>query len=167
MRWLEHLYVTAAAASGKALARLKNYDQASGNYHLWVMIACALVVVACVSPSGEAQRHPQGTGRHSMRIHFTRTGGLAGLPLTATVDAEALPPEEARQLRALVDRANFFALPSVLAAPSRGADRFQYTIIVETLERQHTVEVAEAAAPETLQPLLRWLTDVARQARRH
>jgi hypothetical protein len=29
MRWLGNLYVTAVAASGKALVRLKHYDQAS------------------------------------------------------------------------------------------------------------------------------------------
>jgi len=59
--------------------------------------------------------------------------------------------------------ARFFELPSTLSHAQPGADRFQYTVTVETRERRHTVEIAEGAAPPRLRPLLDWLTAKARQ----
>ncbi len=100
-----------------------------------------------------------------MRIQFERSGGFAGMRLTATIDTDALAPDEARELQALIEAARFFDLPAVIASPTPGADQFQYRLNVETAERRHTVEVGDAAAPDTLQPLLRKLTTLARSAR--
>ncbi len=100
-----------------------------------------------------------------MRIYFERTGGVAGMRLTATVNTDTLPPEEARDLRKMVDDARFFELPAKIATPARGADQFHYRLTVEVDARRHTVEMGEAAAPVTLRPLLRQLTAVARSAR--
>ena len=100
-----------------------------------------------------------------MRIQFERSGGFAGMRLTATIDTDTLAPDEARVLQALMDTAWFFDLPAVIASPTPGADQFQYRLTVEADERRHTVEVGEAAAPDTLQPLLRKLTTLARSAR--
>ena len=98
-----------------------------------------------------------------MKIEFERTGGIAGLRLTATVHADALAPEEARKLQAMVEEARFFELPSTLSHVQPGADRFQYTVTVEIQGRRHTVEIAEGAAPPRLRPLLDRLTAKARQ----
>jgi hypothetical protein len=100
-----------------------------------------------------------------MRIHFERTGGFAGMRIAATVDTESLPPEEARELHQLVADASFFDLPPVMTAPTPGADQFQYKLTVEAKGRQHTVEVGDATVVETLWPLLRRLTVLARSAR--
>lgn len=101
-----------------------------------------------------------------MRIHFERTGGFAGMRMTATVDTESLSPDEARDWREMVDAAGFFDLPATITTPTPGADRFQYKLTVEAEGRRHTVEMGEAAAPEALQPLLQRLTAVARSTRR-
>src|SRR5262249_18841041 len=63
-----------------------------------------------------------------MRIHFERSGGVAGISLGVIIDVDALPPPEAQRVRELVDASGFFALPAVLAGPGSDADRFQYTL---------------------------------------
>jgi hypothetical protein len=100
-----------------------------------------------------------------MRIHFERTGGFVGMRITATVDTESLSPEEARDLHEMVDTAGFFDLPTAITTPTPGADRFHYKLTVETEGRRHTVDVAEAAVPKALQPLLQQLTAFARSSR--
>ena len=100
-----------------------------------------------------------------MRIQFERTGGIAGMHIAATVETESLPPDEAQSLHDLVKAARFFDLPAVIEPPQSGADQFKYKLTVESEGRQHTVEVGDASAPETLQPLLRRLTVLARAPR--
>ncbi len=100
-----------------------------------------------------------------MRIELERTGGLAGMRLTAAVQTEALSPEEARELQGMLDAARFFDLPAALASPTPGADRFVYRLTVEREAQRHTVEMGEAAVPAALQPLVQRLTARARSAR--
>jgi hypothetical protein len=101
-----------------------------------------------------------------MRIHFERSGGFAGMRMTTTVDTSTIPPDEAQELQKLVESAEFFSLPELI--PTRGSqtDRFRYKVKVETGGRRHTVDTGEDAAPDTLRPLLRRLTDIARSTRR-
>jgi hypothetical protein len=98
-----------------------------------------------------------------MRVTFERTGGFAGISMTKVVDTATLPENEANQLRQLLDAADFFHLPATITSTSRQADRFQYHLTVEDNGKQHTVEVSEQAAPETLSPLLEWLMAAARR----
>jgi hypothetical protein len=100
-----------------------------------------------------------------MVIHFERTGGFAGMRMTATVDTESLSPEEAHDLHEMVDAAGFFDLPAEITTPTPGTDRFHYKLTVEAEGRQHTVDVAEAAVPEALWPLLQQLVALARSSR--
>ncbi len=98
-----------------------------------------------------------------MQIQFERSGGFAGLRLTHSVSSEALPTEEEKKLKDLVEGARFFELPAAMRATEPGADRFQYKISVETEQGKHTVQVDEAAVPAQLQPLLAWLKAAARK----
>ncbi len=100
-----------------------------------------------------------------MRVHFKRSGGLAGMPLSVTVDADTLPPADSQHLRELVDAAGFFSLPARLTAAVPGGDRFQYSLAIQTPEQQHAVEMHEAAVPPAVRPLLEWLTSAARARR--
>jgi len=98
-----------------------------------------------------------------MRIHFERSGGVAGIRLAHSVSSETLPAEEERKLAELLEAARFFELPGILRATEPGADRFQYKISVETKHGKHTIQVDEAAVPAQLQPLLAWLKTAARK----
>ena len=98
-----------------------------------------------------------------MRILFERTGGFAGLKLKAAVDAETLPPPQARRLQKLLADSHFFELPLRLGDPAARPDRFQYRLTVESSNCIHTVQANEDAVPSEMRPLLDWLTAAARQ----
>jgi len=101
-----------------------------------------------------------------VKLHFERTGGLAGLKLSVSMDPDSLGPDAASKLRALLDKAGFFDLPPVLRGPSPGPDRFRYKVTIETAGMRHTVDMDEAAMPESVKPLVDWLLDQARRLRR-
>lgn len=98
-----------------------------------------------------------------MRMTMERTGGFAGISITKEVDTNTLPDNEAKQLRQLVDAADFFRLPKTIKSNSPQPDRFQYQLTVEDNGKQHTVEVSEQAVPGTLRPLIEWLMAAARK----
>lgn len=100
-----------------------------------------------------------------MQIQFVRSGGFAGLNLSATVDTDSLMPDEAQSLRDELNAAQFFSLPSTLEGSSLGADRFQYDITVDDAGRTHSVTVGEAAVPDSLQPLILHLERLAKTRR--
>ncbi|MBM4422444.1 MAG: hypothetical protein FJ030_03500 [Chloroflexi bacterium] len=97
-----------------------------------------------------------------MKISFERAGGFAGMRVAHTVDTDSLSADDARELHQLVEAACFFDLPAVIQSSAPGGDQFQYKLTVEAGGRTHTVEAGDAAAPETLQPLLLRLTRLAR-----
>lgn len=97
-----------------------------------------------------------------MRMTFERTGGFAGITMTKVLDTTTLPENEAKQLRQLIDAADFFRLPNIIPSHSPQPDRFQYQLTVEDDGKQHSVEVGEQAIPGTLRPLIDWLMMAAR-----
>lgn len=98
-----------------------------------------------------------------MKVHFERTGGFAAFKLQASIDSESLPRSQAGKLSELLAKARFFELPSKLAAPSPGADRFQYKLTVESESEVRSVEASDGAIPPELRPLLDWLTRFVRK----
>jgi hypothetical protein len=92
-----------------------------------------------------------------VNVHFVRSGGFAGLVIEFNVNSADLPAEEASALQQDVETAGFFALPTCIASDDGGADRFQYHITIEDADQKQTVEVGEAALPDTLRPLIRRL----------
>lgn len=98
-----------------------------------------------------------------MRISWERSGGVAGMTLHGEVDTRLLRPEEAERVRRMVDQAGFFSLPSRLDGVQAGVDRFQHTLTVESGGRRHTVRTTDAAAPESLRPLMEYLTRLAKR----
>jgi hypothetical protein len=101
-----------------------------------------------------------------LRITFERTGGFAGITISANVNADDLTAGEADELRRLIKEADFFNLPSAIAPHEPHPDRFQYEVTVQDDGRLHTVKVSEEVMPETLRPLIRWLSEKARQGRK-
>jgi hypothetical protein len=101
-----------------------------------------------------------------MRLQFERKGGFAGIPLTATIEIDELPPGEGQRFRDMISAANFFSLPSLIAAPTPIPDRFRYTLTIETAEQRHMVSVDETATPPSLRALIQALTSAAQLRRR-
>lgn len=98
-----------------------------------------------------------------MKISFERSGGFAGLRLSAAFDTDLLPPETADALRRLVEEADFFGLPAILPGSPNAADIYQYVVTVEDGARSHTVTVSEDAASDTLRQLFDYLLRLARK----
>lgn len=98
-----------------------------------------------------------------MRIFFERTGGFAGMRLKASLEAESLPPQQARRFHKLLEESHFFELPLRLEAPVSRPDRFHYRLTIEDDNCVHTVQASEDAIPPEMRPLLDWLTATARQ----
>ena len=101
-----------------------------------------------------------------MRISFERSGGFAGITMKAAVDEKDLAPDEAQKLRQLVEEADFFNWPGKIMSQSPQPDRFQYELRLEEKGRQHTVTVSEEGIPAKLKPLVNWLMEKTRQARK-
>ena len=102
----------------------------------------------------------------SLRITFERTGGFAGIVISTTINADELTSSEADELRRLIEKADFFNLPAVIAPHEPHPDRFQYEVTVQDDGRLHTVMVSEEVMPENMRPLIRWLSEAARKGRK-
>ncbi len=96
-----------------------------------------------------------------MHIEFARTGGFAGIRLATTVDTQELPSEQASTLDRLISDADFFRLPEQLLPASPAPDRFEYKVTIATEDATHSVVVSDPATPESLRPLLNYLTTLA------
>ncbi len=101
----------------------------------------------------------------TLRVQFERSGGFAGLRLAVDLSSDSLPAAEADELRRLVEAARFFELPSEIVGPAKTADQFVYKVTVESADQSHTVTVGESSVPETLRPLIDWLSVAARKRR--
>lgn len=106
------------------------------------------------------------TSGDQLRVRMDRSGGFAGIRLSADIDASTLDDDEARGLRDLVDRAAVFEVETEgEGPPPRARDCFVYRITVEDRGRERTIEVDEAEMPERCRPLVDWLLDKARRSR--
>ena len=93
-----------------------------------------------------------------MRVDLVRTGGVAGMRRASRIASDTLTEDDARELTRLVDASRFFDLPGRIDHADTDGDRFRYAITIDDGLRSHTVEVAEAAVPAALRPLVAWLT---------
>jgi hypothetical protein len=100
-----------------------------------------------------------------VRIDFERSGGFGGMVMRATVDSDALPPDDAGRLHELVQQSKFFTLPTRIGGAASGADRFEYRVTIDGPGGRHEVTVGDSAVTSSLRPLLDWLTDAARKTR--
>lgn len=96
------------------------------------------------------------SGGRSMIIHIERSGGIAGIPFTKTIDSHTLPESKKEKLQTLITETDFFHLSSEISTSSE-RDRFQYTITIEYQSRKHTVIFDEKTLPKSLQTLINTL----------
>ncbi len=100
-----------------------------------------------------------------MYVSIKKTGGIAGLKISAEVDSEQLSPDERREMEKLVEQARPFdqpAKPGVKPLP----DQFQYEITVEDQGKRHLFVTNDAAASDELLDLIDWLIAAARKRKR-
>jgi hypothetical protein len=95
-----------------------------------------------------------------MKIELRQSGGVAGIIRpTRTIDTDTLPEAEASRWRDLVAAADFFRLPTSIAAGPR-RDAFTYVVTVEEQGRSHTVQTQQGADFPALDRLIEQLRQV-------
>lgn len=96
-----------------------------------------------------------------MKVDFERSGGHLPTVLTASVDTDHLPGEDARHLRKLVDDAN---VEAVAAGAERAMpDAYSYRLsITDDDGGRREIQMPESGVPAPMRPLLHWLTKHAR-----
>ena len=98
----------------------------------------------------------------SLKVHFHRSGGFAGITKSFIIDSDALPHETADELKSLASNEEIKKLPPKVKARSRGADRYQYRIDIEDENHKRTIDVDEGSVPEPVAPLLKWLNEYSK-----
>lgn len=101
-----------------------------------------------------------------MRIHFAKSGGFTGIHVETIVDTNELPPEKAMHLLQELDESGLLEqTPETLEqAPHAGPDVITYELTIEVGSYTHTYCLTEETAPDSLMPLFRQLTLLARQS---
>jgi hypothetical protein len=79
---------------------------------------------------------------------------------TATVQEDALSPDEARELAGLVAAADLPAGASEQGerAMTASPDAFHYRLTVEVGGRKYSLQLSDTDMPARLRPLINWLT---------
>ncbi|HEX8068055.1 MAG TPA: protealysin inhibitor emfourin [Thermoleophilaceae bacterium] len=95
-----------------------------------------------------------------MKVSVVRGGGLAGLVTRTAVEADALDPEHAGELRSRVERAGVLDMPEEPPAGERGPDELAYSLTVEADGRERTVRMPEHALPDSVRELIDWIDAV-------
>ena len=97
-----------------------------------------------------------------MKVTVVRSGGLAGMVTTTSVDAADLPDDAAESLRRAVT-ASSFAEPEPVDDAVR--DGFAYEATVTGDDRTRRVRFGHGRAPEGIDTLVRWVDDSPHRSR--
>jgi hypothetical protein len=85
-----------------------------------------------------------------LHIDYRRSGGFAGIEMTADLDAAELPAEAAEiAAKLLADPATGAPVGS-----PRGADQFNYQLELHDGNRRHSFEWTDLTLPAAVRPLL-------------
>ncbi|HQT94924.1 MAG: hypothetical protein B7Z68_00375 [Acidobacteria bacterium 21-70-11] len=92
-----------------------------------------------------------------MKVRLERSGGVANIRRTVTVDAAALPSERAEELHRLVAAADLATIPENPTPLAGRPDRFVYRLTIEDEASGRSVSVNEETASEPVRHLIDWL----------
>lgn len=98
-----------------------------------------------------------------MKVQLKRSGGVAGISRRWELDERTLSSEQAQELKRLLERAGFFALPLQLGSAGQARDTFCYELIVEDEGKRHMVKCAEPSVPRPLWDCIEWILKTARR----
>lgn len=96
-----------------------------------------------------------------MRITFERTGGFGNVPLRAEIDTSQMPPERARELEKLVEKARPFDQPAQPLPLAPTPDDYQYDVTLHDGERAHAVSTTDSSASDEMKLLFDYLGEEA------
>ena len=92
-----------------------------------------------------------------MRITVERSGGVAGLMRAISLDRKDLPSALATEFDELMSAVDWQPVKSKPSPAARGADRFQYRVVVDSDRGSHEISVGEAAMTDRLRACVRFV----------
>jgi hypothetical protein len=95
-----------------------------------------------------------------LRIQYRRTGGFAGIELTAEVGAEELAADVAPIAARLMAEPESGA--PTRSTPPGAADLFDYRLRLTDGDRKHSFEWSDFGVPDAVRPLLSALNQLAK-----
>ena len=99
-----------------------------------------------------------------MVIHFERSGGFTGIVMKAHIDIDSLPPEEAKELTALVEHSGIKDFRSE-RKESNASDQFCYSLTLETESEKQSLLFSDRQVTGEIKPLIDYLNRKARARR--
>ena len=99
-------------------------------------------------------------------IYFERTGGFTGITNEAEIHSDSLQQEECERLLNLINYSGFFETQKSYNIKGDMPDQFQYKITIEYNDKRQTLELGDAAIPESLRPLIQYLSRKARPVKK-
>jgi hypothetical protein len=99
-------------------------------------------------------------------IYFEQTGGFTGITITVQVDQHSVTREESDEILMLIRNADFFNFHPQAENKNHPADRLLYIIDVDVEGRRHSVTVYDYQVTEQLKPLVGYLKNRARGAKK-
>jgi len=95
--------------------------------------------------------------RDNLELRLRRTGGLAGLPMVASIDTRELDAEEAGRISDALDQVDLLHLQDRPDAAPGAADTFNYELEVRGADSAQTVRFGERQMPAELALVVRAL----------
>jgi hypothetical protein len=91
------------------------------------------------SHTGGAQTATPGAGHDALRVHYNRSGGIAGDRRSLELDTASLVPADVAELQRLVAEADFWNLPEEIDNGVPYDDGYEYQVSISEGNRSHTV----------------------------
>lgn len=96
-------------------------------------------------------------------ISYKRTGGAMGQEMAVDFNLNEMPDDRSQRLHNLILESEFFKTPVQNTAMSK-PDEFEYTITIDSGNSMHTVRTTDTSMPDSLRPLIKELTELAKTA---
>jgi hypothetical protein len=110
----------------------------------------------------------QNMSSQEYTIYYERGGGQ--IPTLGSscppIDTKSIQPQQAQEVKKLIEEAKFFDLPTNLLPKEGAADYIGYTITIveeEGMKRKHTVETSQFTTPPELGALIKYLNNLCRE----
>jgi hypothetical protein len=99
-----------------------------------------------------------------MIIRHERSGGFAGITVTAEVDSETLSAKQATELKELVAQA--FPADQPKKKKATMPDQFEYEFLIETDGKPRKYQVNDESITDEMRALSKWLIVTAQKTKK-
>ena len=102
---------------------------------------------------------------NQFHIEFERSGGFAGMMISAEIKSDTLSIDEAARLLRLIESSGFFKMTGQPGSSTGIPDGFNYKLSIELNGKFKSMEFGESTISPELRPLIDELTSRAKRGR--